>query len=772
MNNKFSSFFSWFVNRPKVIGFILFIIIFSIFTYIVYQEYSLAKESEKEKEKQVLTIVKQNIEQSLKTSYVSALTLALTIDDEGKPKNFEKVSEKIISSSVIISGVELVPNGIISYVYPYEENKGALGLNVLKHPVSQKEANKSINSGKMDFAGPIPFKQGGKGIIGRMPVFIENQFWGFSAIIIREKDFLSNAGIYKFSKEGFKFRLAKADEETSKETLFFGAKEDFNVNEAQKSFVKDGNWNIYIYSENKENLLISLLPLMFLALLLSILISTFIVRFLKQPRELQRKVNIQAAKLLNSELKFKAIFDRAPIGIVHVEAESYKFIEANQKFLRKTGLSLEEITEARFDSVWKNSKDLKKLVEKGEKINSVFLKKNGTQIDVRVAVDYLKYIDKDTYIFIIEDITEINKAQNHLKELETRVKMAVEIAQLGYWEWNIHTNEVIWSPMMYEIFRISNDFKITPDFIVSRIHHLDAKRYVDSIRSLVNGENVNPSYEAKILDPEGNPIHVLGHLESEKGKLGEVIKIKGTLVDISSEKRTKEELDQSYDVVLQQNKRLINFSYIVSHNLRSHSSNIKSLSHLLLEMEHTQEQEEMFSMLNSVSHALDDTLFDLNDVINIQQNISISIEDILVVKYIERVLEVLKVEIIQKKADIIVNVPSETKISSNPAYFESILLNFISNAIKYRHPNRPPIVIIDFLIIENHPVIQIKDNGIGIDLKKNGDKLFGMYKTFTKNNESRGLGLFISKSQMEALGGKILVQSKLNKGSVFKLFFK
>ena len=99
------------------------------------------------------------------------------------------------------------------------------------------------------------------------------------------------------------------------------------------------------------------------------------------------------------------------------------------------------------------------------------------------------------------------------------------------------------------------------------------------------------------------------------------------------------------------------------------------------------------------------------------------------------------------------------------------MLNFISNAIRYRHPNRSPHVTIDFLIIENQSVLRIKDNGIGIDLKKNGDKLFGMYKTFTKNNESRGLGLFISKSQMEALGGKITVESELDKGSTFKLLF-
>lgn len=275
----------------------------------------------------------------------------------------------------------------------------------------------------------------------------------------------------------------------------------------------------------------------------------------------------------------------------------------------------------------------------------------------------------------------------------------------------------------------------------------------------------------KIVAPDGTPIYVMGHLESEFNKEGKVTKIKGTLIDISGEKRIKEELNQSYEMVLKQNQRLINFSYIVSHNLRSHASNIQSLAQLLLEMEHTKEQQEMFGMLSSVSKALDETLFDLNDVINIQKNTTISIEDIFVKKYIERVIESLRIEILQKNAKININVPLDTKINFNPAYFESILLNFISNAIRYRHPDRTPIIQLDYLVVEDRHVLKIKDNGIGINLERNGEKLFGMYKTFSDDSESKGLGLFISKSQMETLGGEITVESELGKGSVFNLFF-
>jgi signal transduction histidine kinase len=98
------------------------------------------------------------------------------------------------------------------------------------------------------------------------------------------------------------------------------------------------------------------------------------------------------------------------------------------------------------------------------------------------------------------------------------------------------------------------------------------------------------------------------------------------------------------------------------------------------------------------------------------------------------------------------------------------LYNFISNAIRYSHPERNPEITITFSKKSNS--LSIKDNGIGIDLKKNGSKLFGMYKTFTNNPESKGIGLFITKNQVEAMGGKIEVKSELNIGTTFIIYLK
>jgi signal transduction histidine kinase len=106
-----------------------------------------------------------------------------------------------------------------------------------------------------------------------------------------------------------------------------------------------------------------------------------------------------------------------------------------------------------------------------------------------------------------------------------------------------------------------------------------------------------------------------------------------------------------------------------------------------------------------------------------------------------------------------------------PAYLDSILLNLITNAIKYRSLEKESYLKITSSENENYFIISFEDNGLGLNLKKHKEKLFGMYKTFHKNLNSKGLGLFITKNQIEAMDGKIEVESEENKGSTFKIFF-
>ena len=228
-------------------------------------------------------------------------------------------------------------------------------------------------------------------------------------------------------------------------------------------------------------------------------------------------------------------------------------------------------------------------------------------------------------------------------------------------------------------------------------------------------------------------------------------------------------LTNSLKIVTEQNHRLVNFSYIVTHNLRSHTSSIKSILGFLKETKNEVERLELLTHLQTISDSLDNTLHNLNDIVAIQTAKDLNIEPINIYNFIEKSIAVLSEQIELKKACIINKVSKDFLINYNPAYFESIILNFLSNAIKYSSNERQPIVILELEFIQNLYVLSISDNGIGIDLEKNGNKLFGLYKTFHGNKDARGIGLFISKNQIEAMGGKIEVDSKLNIGTTFKI---
>jgi PAS domain S-box-containing protein len=241
-------------------------------------------------------------------------------------------------------------------------------------------------------------------------------------------------------------------------------------------------------------------------------------------------------------------------------------------------------------------------------------------------------------------------------------------------------------------------------------------------------------------------------------------------IDNNERKKMDTDLSISLDLVREQNKRLLNFSYIVSHNLRSHTSNIKTILDFLENASSPKEQEEMFAHLRTVTSRLDDTLYDLNEVVSIQKNINLVTEPLPLYEYVERARQVLSEQIHLKKASIHNYIPQDLTVNYNPAYLESILLNLLSNALKYSHPDRLPIIEFKYLLEhDGKMILSISDNGLGIDLVKNKDKIFGMYKTFHGNKDAKGLGLFISKNQVEAIGGTLEVESEPNIGTTFKI---
>lgn len=257
-------------------------------------------------------------------------------------------------------------------------------------------------------------------------------------------------------------------------------------------------------------------------------------------------------------------------------------------------------------------------------------------------------------------------------------------------------------------------------------------------------------------------------LLDERGNASGLI---GISLDITNIKQKEKELRNLIDVTSLQNKKLINFAHIVSHNLRSHTANFSMLLDFLQHEEDEKEKAKILEMLNSASGNLLETIENLNEVLAINTNVNVEKKVVNLFDKITLVEKNLEKIILENDAEIETNILKNQTIKVIPQYLDSILMNFITNGIKYKHPERKPKLSLNLSKDESYSILTIKDNGLGIDLKKYGNKLFGMYKTFHSHENARGMGLYITKNQIEAMGGKIEVESKVGVGTTFKIFF-
>lgn len=222
-----------------------------------------------------------------------------------------------------------------------------------------------------------------------------------------------------------------------------------------------------------------------------------------------------------------------------------------------------------------------------------------------------------------------------------------------------------------------------------------------------------------------------------------------------------------------QTQSLLNFAYTISHNLRSHVANMLSLFELneLGLADSIAENGGFLKLIKSNLEKLDASIKDLNSVVHFHSGPLGPKKVIDVAQSVAVVLNSVMAAIYDARATVVNTIRPSSKLRTIPSYFESIFLNLLTNAIKYRHPDRNPIIKISFYNSGGFKVLEVKDNGLGIDLNRYGDKIFNIYRTFHGNADAKGLGLYLCRVQAEAMGGNISVVSVPGKGSTFKVFF-
>ncbi|MEO8252983.1 MAG: PAS domain S-box protein [Flavobacterium sp.] len=772
---------SFYTYKAKLIGVVVFLFFCVFFSLLIFQQYHISKKAKIDAMQAIINGIHESLEQSLKDNYADALMLALTINDKGIPENFEAVGKHILETDHSIDAVQLVPNGVIGYTYPLKGNENSIGINILKDKKYKFETLKTIESRKMYFAGPFELRQGGIGILGRLAIYKNNRFWGFSAIIIRLNTLLNKQEIKKVDTSKYSFQLSKMDPLTKREVFFLESKKQFDPENAVKAIIKDGDWHLYLIDKRPNELTFPFVLRGISALLLAFLIAFLTVSFFKKPAELELLIEKQNEKILKNEIKFKSIFDQAALGITYIDCYTGKFSEVNKKFCDLLGYTNEEFKQMNLEDIThpddiKNSIFFLEKLYKNEikeyTIEKRYISKSGDIIWVKITVSSLWKAGEipSNNVVIIEDISKRKNIDEIILKSQQRVESIINTVDGIVWEYDAKAFKYTFISKKVEsiLGYTSEEWINTKNFWKNHLHPEDRDNAVNYGEEKT-AQKINHDFEYRMIAKDGSIVWVrdIVNIIFENG---EVKNLRGIIIDITKNKEIENELNNSFTLVSEQNKRLLNFSYIVSHNLRSHTSNISSIVDLINMTDEEEEKEEMIQLLKSVSDSLNDTMLNLNEIVNIQTNIGITIEKLNLKQYIDTAINTLNNQIEQKNINITSLVKNDVEIFYNPAYLQSILYNLLSNAIRYSDEERKPIITIDCYLENKKMVLEVSDNGIGIDLIKNGTKIFGMYKKFSTHKDSKGIGLFITKNQINAMGGSITVESEPNVGTTFKVY--
>lgn len=373
----------------------------------------------------------------------------------------------------------------------------------------------------------------------------------------------------------------------------------------------------------------------------------------------------------------------------------------------------------------------------------------------------------------IQDITKQKKEEQRLKLLETVIthtKDSIIITEPDLHDGNI-PKIVYVNPAFSVMSGYDSDEIIGKSLTVFKGPNSDGQQYEKLINAIINKEEcqVETISYTKNKDEYWVNFSMLPVYNSE-GELSHWISIQR---DITEEKKQEVEKEQLIRELTQNNKDLQQFSYITSHNLRAPLSNLTGLLNLIDDIPiENEELKEILDGFNKSTHLLNDTINDLVRVIIIKDNPSIQKESLLLKDIFEDVFSQLDFLIGLHKPIIKFDFENVSFLNTNKSYLESILLNLLTNAIKYKSETRKLKININAHKTNEKVFLIFKDNGIGIDLERNRDKIFGLYQRFHDYPDSKGLGLYLVKSQVETMGGTIDIESKVNIGTTFTLTFK
>jgi len=298
--------------------------------------------------------------------------------------------------------------------------------------------------------------------------------------------------------------------------------------------------------------------------------------------------------------------------------------------------------------------------------------------------------------------------------------------------------------------------------------HPDDQNITERVREEIRNNKPLLNFENRYLTKEGDTIW----LSWTSMPVFEEKLVFAIAKNITHKVRLEEERNLLLANLTKINQELTQFAYTTSHDLRSPLGSLISATSLFNSEIYDEPTLELIDILKRGSRQLRDTLNNHLDVLSQKNSLYVPLEDLDLKEVLHYVLQ--SINSLVQNANVVFEVDfSEVeKIKFNKTYLESIFLNLITNSIKYSKPGISPIITMSSKKISGKKQLIIADNGLGFDMEKVKDKIFGLHQKFHNHSDSKGIGLYLVYNHITSLGGSIEVESQINQGARFIISLK
>ena len=484
------------------------------------------------------------------------------------------------------------------------------------------------------------------------------------------------------------------------------------------------------------------------------------------------------ARKVYSDDNFKNIFDRSPFGNLTLSRELV-ILRANQAFVSLLGFnSINEIigtnilkyTQKKSRPDWLLLQQSLWLLQLSSyMLETCLLDINGNCIQCNVtSMLYQEHSIELGYI-IIEDISKRRAAEEQKRKSEANLLTILNHTDSGYVLYNADLMIISYNSVAESLSELLYGKSLKQGSYL--LDYFPKERHpaiLHITKRAIEGENI--AYERYFNTAEGERwLEVKWiNVNTDHKNWGFILTSKDiTDIKLAAIERERKDLE-----LIQRNKVLEQFTQITSHNLRAPVANIIGLAELVSEMDlDADEQKSLMDNILLSARKLDMVINDINDILHAQDRFNQTKEKINLQNLVDDIKVSISRMITEQDAIIKCDFAMVPNLVSIRSYLYSIFYNMILNSLKYRKEIVNPQIILSSTVTKNKIELHFKDNGKGIDLNENGDKLFGLYKRFDTSVAGRGLGLYMVKTQIETLGGTIEVKSELGNGAEFIVRF-